>query len=436
MSDHTSDHTAPGPWQPSWWPEGPIPAPSTQTAVAPPVGPEASTPPVPPRRAGVGVVLSVALIGGIIGGLAVLGTLSATGALDGAPVVAATVPDTGATVVVNRPPATTGTLDSDVAKVAESVLPSVVRVAVYTAIPGQTSGDFNDRFRPLGTGSGVGFTPEGHILTNNHVVEGADMIRIELVDGRVYEAELVGRDQLTDVAVIKVAPGIVAPLPLADRADLGIGDVAIAIGNPLGLAGGPSVSVGVISAFERQLDITRQDGSSQNLQGLIQTDAAISGGSSGGALVDATGSLIGITTAKSVGESTEGVGFAVPVDLVENIALDLIRDGRVVHPFLGIIGTTHYRTLADGAEVPAGAEVVRIIGGEADDPVTESAFGIAGARVGDVIVAVDDIAITDMNQLASLLRRYRAGQDVDVAIERGTTTLEITVTLDARPEGT
>ena len=288
-------------------------------------------------------------------------------------------------------------------------MPSIVRVAVFEEVPEEelaanceTPDPQTDRFPgycetgiiEVGTGSGVGFTNEGHLLTNNHVVEDSVRIEVELIDGRTYEAELVGRDELTDVAVIKIEPGLVAPIPLAERADLGIGDMAIAVGNPLGLEGGPSVSVGVISAFERPLDIERPDGESRSLQGLIQTDAAISGGSSGGALVDRDGALIGITTAKSVGSTTEGVGFAVPVDLVVNIALDLISFGEVEHPFLGILGATYYETLSDGAESPGGAEVLRIIDGSvAGDPVDVSAFGIAGAPrralLHDCLVALD-----------------------------------------------
>lgn len=417
--------------EPTWWPDGPIPRPTSS-----PVGAETSPPGPSKSGGGIAALVAVATIAGVLGGLVMLAGLSATGALvaEGEPSPTTTAGTT--TVVINRPPVTDQAATTDIAGVAKAVLPSVVRVVVYSAVENPASEDFLDRYDPVGTGSGVGFTAEGHVLTNNHVVEGADLIRVELVDGRIYPAELVGRDHLTDVAVIKVAPGLVQPIPLANRSDLAIGDLAIAVGNPLGLAGGPSVSVGIISAFERPLDINRPDGSTQNLQGLIQTDAAISGGSSGGALVDASGALIGITTAKSVGEATEGVGFAVPVDLVENIALDLIASGSITHPFLGILGTTHYRELSDGAQMPAGAEVVRIIGGEPGDPVDSSAFGEAGAEAGDVIVSFDGITITNMNQLASLLRRYRAGQEVPITVERDTVPLELLVSLDARPGGT
>ncbi|MEX1286885.1 MAG: trypsin-like peptidase domain-containing protein [Acidimicrobiia bacterium] len=414
-----------------WWPEGPIPrpesAPASQNPHEPPT--PAATPRTEPRRGGRAlVVVLVALVAGALagGGTAVL--LTADDANQAATPPPTTEP--GITTVVLEQP--DNGLDEDlgvVSTVAARVLPSVVRVQVL-----EESLDENGEtiFLPIGTGSGVGYTAEGHLLTNSHVVEDADRIEIELVDGRIYDAELIGADPVTDVAVIKVAPGLVQPIPIADRNGLAIGDAAIAVGNPLGLVGGPSVSVGVISAFERELSIDRRDGTERNLQGLIQTDAAISGGSSGGALVNQDGALIGITTAKSVGSTTEGVGFAVPVDLVEGIANDLITEGAIEHPFLGISGRAAYEELPDGAQAPAGAEIVEIldsVGGLAID----SALGEAGGRAGDVIVAMDDIEISTMNQLASLLRRYRAGQEVTITVQRDGAEVVLDVTLGNRP---
>jgi serine protease Do len=393
--------------------------------------------------------LAVALAAGAMAG-AVTGW--AIGASDDEPAASAapTPPAEVTTVVLDRPVDPVDDEAMDVAAVAARVMPSIVRVGVFEEVPQDEldtlcetpndAGEFpsvcEDGLAEVGTGSGVGFTAEGHILTNNHVVEDAARIEVELVDGRTYPAELVGRDELTDVAVIKVQPGLVEPIPLADRASLGIGDTAIAVGNPLGLVGGPSVSVGIISAFERELEIDRPGGT-RRLQGLIQTDAAISGGSSGGALVDRDGALIGITTAKSVGGTTEGVGFAVPVDLVVNIGLDLISFGSIDHPFLGILGRTHYETLADGGEAPRGAEVIQVLDGTVEDsPVEVSAFGLAGAEPGDVIVEFDGVEIGNMNQLGSLLRRYRAGQEVEVAVQRADERVILDVVLGSRPDGT
>ncbi len=341
----------------------------------------------------------------------------------------AVVVSTAPTVDVQLPVADPR-LDSELGQIVAGALPSVVQVIISIELEGPDG----PVYEVVGTGSGVGLSDQGHILTNNHVVEDADRIEIVLVDGRAYEATLVGRDELTDVAIIKVAPGLVPPMPLADITQLAIGDRAIAVGNPLGLEGGPSVTVGIISAFDRQLDIADRP---TPLQGLIQTDAPISGGSSGGALLDGGGRLIGITTAKSVGESAEGLGFAIPINLAVNIADDLIQNGLIDHPFLGIWGQTAYTELADGATKPGGATIVRIIDGtEVDDPVGESAFGAAGAMPEDVIVAFDGIEIRTMNQLASLMRFYRAGDTVVVTIIRAGETIDLEVTLASRPEGT
>lgn len=323
-------------------------------------------------------------------------------------------------------------LDSELGQIVAEALPSVVRVVVSIDTGQMGEGD-EPLFEPIGTGSGIGFTDQGHLLTNNHVIDGADLIQIELVDGRIYEAELIGTDELTDVGVIKVAPGLIPPIELGVSDQVAIGDTAIAVGNPLGLAGGPSVTVGIISAFGRQLDILTR---TAPLQGLIQTDAPISGGSSGGALLDAQGRLIGITTAKSVGESAEGLGFAIPIDLATGIAIDLIADGAIDHPFLGILGTTMYVELDDGASQPAGATIVRILGDEEADVVDTSAFGDAGATIGDVIVAVDGERVQTMNQLATLMRFYRAGDVVTVTVVRDGEQVDLEVELASRPEGT
>lgn len=421
----------PLPSDPDWWPEGPIPAPTPPVEEPGPAVVEVVDQTGPQRSGRFGMVFVTAIVAGAIGGLATWGALVGTGSLDADEPTAN--PDlTRGVTTVELAVSDSDDAPTDIGEVADRVLPSVVQVVVYEETVDE-NGD--PELEAVGTGSGVGYTAEGHILTNNHVVEDADLIEIELVDGRVYEAELVGRDELTDVAVLKVDPGIVQPIAIADRASISLGDPAIAIGNPLGLAGGPSVSVGIVSAFERQLDISRPDGDSRNLQGLIQTDAAISGGSSGGALVDENGALIGITTAKSVGESVEGVGFAVPVDLVENIALDLIANGSISHPFLGILGTTFYEELDDGSRAPAGAEVSLVFDGTGDFPdLTESAFGDAGAQADDVIVVFDGEEITNMNELASLLRRYRAGQEVEVIVERAGSSVPIVVTLGERPD--
>lgn len=340
--------------------------------------------------------------------------------------------------VVTEPPTvdpvqipTSQQFDSELGEIVAEVVPSVVQV--IASVTTAADGPEGDLLEPFGTGSGIGLSNQGHILTNNHVIEDADLIEVVLYDGRIYKAELVGRDPLTDIAVIKVAPGLVPPIRLGDMGEIAIGDQAIAVGNPLGLEGGPSVSVGIISAFNRQLNI---EGRTSPLVGLIQTDAPISGGSSGGALVDAEGRLIGITAAKSVGETAEGLGFAIPINLVINIADDLIQYGAIDHPFLGILAATAYIELDDGATTPGGVRIFRILdGSEEDDIISDSVFGAAGALAEDVIIEFDGHPLSTMNQLSAMMRFYRAGDEVIVKVVRNGEEIEFEIVLGSRPDG-
>jgi S1-C subfamily serine protease len=301
--------------------------------------------------------------------------------------------------------------------VAAAAIPSIVTV--------QISDELEDGPLPVGSGSGVVFSDDGYILTNDHVIRDAELIEIIFPTGRVYPADVVGTDPLTDIAVVKIETEGLVPIPLAEIADVSIGDLAIAVGNPLGLQGGPSVTSGVVSAFERTLQVSAgQDG---RLYGLIQTDAPITRGSSGGALLDETGRLVGVTTAIGVSDvGAEGLGFAVPVDTVSLVVDDLIADGEVRHAFLGISGDTAFQEAADGADVPIGASIVGL-----ED---EAAIGLAGAQVGDVIRSVDGVPVTTIDQLISLLRKRRAGQTVSVDLLRGAQELTVDVRLDVRPE--
>jgi S1-C subfamily serine protease len=296
----------------------------------------------------------------------------------------------------------------------------LVRPSIVTVEVGNGSGVDG---LAAGTGSGVVFSDDGYVLTNNHVVEDADFVRVILLDGRIYQADIVGTDPLTDVAVIRVDAPDLKPIELANIANVRVGDPAIAIGNPLGLRGGPSVTSGIVSAFNRRLTVT----ATEELYGLIQTDAPITRGSSGGALLDGEGRLIGITTAIGVSDvGAEGLGFAVPVNIVVGIAEDLIADGEVQHAFLGIVGENAFELTEDNARLPTGARIASV------EP--DSAIGAAGAQPGDTIVTLDGASVANMNELVAMLRTYRAGETVSVALLRGDETVEILVTLDRRPD--
>ena len=308
------------------------------------------------------------------------------------------------------------TPDNQVSAIAQKAVPSIVSVNVGTL-------GADGQFFSLASGSGVVYSKDGYIVTNNHVVEAGGDVQVTFPDGKIYPATVEGTDPLTDLAVLRVgAPGVI-PISVADLSGLSIGDLAVAVGNPLALRGGPSVTSGIVSALDRALEVD----TGIQLFGLIQTDAPITRGSSGGALLNETGELIGITTAIGTsGFSAEGVGFAVPVNIVQQVADDLIRDGSVRHAFLGITGVPAFEATQEGASIPIGARIESLEEG--------SALGDAGAVIGDIIAELDGHEVETMDQLVALLRNYRADQVVTVTILRGEQPIDLAVTLDMRPE--
>lgn len=295
---------------------------------------------------------------------------------------------------------------SRAAAVALVVVPSVVTVEL-----------------PNASGSGVILDSEnGYIVTNEHVVTDAATVSIILSDGRKYEGEVLGTDMLTDLAVVQIDGDGLTAIELGSTAGLIVGDSAIAVGNPLGLRGGPTVTVGVLSAFDRQV---RGDTPSEDLFGMIQTDAPFNRGSSGGALVDNQGRLIGITTALGVSDlGAEGLGFAIPVEVVSRVADEIIATGSSGHAFLGIEGTTELVDLSDGAQAPVGVIVSQLLDG--------SSAGANGIRTGDVITTLDDQPVTTMEGLISILRRFSPDDQVTVGVNRNGETLTVVLRLGAR----
>jgi serine protease Do len=303
----------------------------------------------------------------------------------------------------------------------------VVSQAAARAIPSiVTIQQFDPNVGPTGSGSGVVFRSDGYILTNDHVVRGAVELRVVFSDGLTYPAELVGTDPLTDVAMLRVDVDGLTAIQIGDLSTATIGDLAIAVGNPLGLDGGPSVTAGVISAFDRTLNANGLRADAEPLYGLLQTDAPITRGSSGGALVNRNGELIGITTAIGVSDvGAEGLGFAVPVTLLEGVAADLIANGGVPHAYLGIEGQSAYVVRDDGSQTPLGAQIRRLL--------EDSAIGLAGAEEGDVIVALDGETVNSFILLVARLREYRAGDTVTVTLNRDGSDVDIDLVLDRHP---
>ena len=317
-------------------------------------------------------------------------------------------------------------------RVDSTEIVSIAEIATKTIVQLQV-GERNedDEFISVGGGSGVVINEKGLIITNHHVIDNATDVRVVFEDGRMYEATVVGSDKLTDIGVVKIQNEKLIPISFGNSESIFVGDLAVAIGHPLTLGAAPTVTTGVISALNRRLDVGSESmNNAVTLFGLIQTDAPITRGSSGGALLNQKGELIGITTAIATADvGAEGLGFAVPINLALGIVEDILDDGKVLHAFLGILGAQYFEVADDGARIFSGV-VIEELYGPADDIY---AIGKAGALSGDVIKKVNDIDITTLDQLISILRNKRAGDAITVEILRGENTITLDFTLDLRP---
>jgi S1-C subfamily serine protease len=291
------------------------------------------------------------------------------------------------------------------------------------------------------SGSGFVIDDEGHLITNAHVVDGADQIDVTLgADDESYDAELVGQDDSTDIAVLKVdAPADqLEPLALGDASGLDVGDPVVAIGNPFGLD--RTVTAGIVSALQRQ--ISAPDGFT--ISDVIQTDAPINPGNSGGPLLDSSGEVIGVNSQiESNGQGNVGIGFAVPIDTAREVAQQLIASGEVQHAFLGITGADLDSQIAEALNLDAdsGALVQDVVpDSPADDAGIEAgdaSVTVDGQRVragGDVIVAVDGESVDGMDEVIAAVDSHEPGDEVELTLVRGDDERTETVTLDERPE--
>ena len=317
-------------------------------------------------------------------------------------------------------------------RVDSTEIVSIAEIATKTIVQLQV-GERNedDEFISVGGGSGVVINEKGLIITNHHVIDNATDVRVVFEDGRMYEATVIGSDKLTDIGVVKIQNEKLIPISFGNSESIFVGDLAVAIGHPLTLGAAPTVTTGVISALNRRLDVGSESmNNAVTLFGLIQTDAPITRGSSGGALLNQKGELIGITTAIATADvGAEGLGFAVPINLALGIVEDILDDGKVLHAFLGILGAQYFEVADDGARIFSGV-VIEELYGPADDIY---AIGKAGALSGDVIKKVNDINITTLDQLITILRNKRAGDAITVEILRGENTIILDFTLDLRP---
>ena len=313
---------------------------------------------------------------------------------------------------------------TEVVSIAELATKTIVQVQVGTLTE-------DGEFLSAGGGSGVVITNDGLIMTNHHVIDNSTEVRVIFEDGRMYEANVIGSDRLTDIGLVKITASNLIPIAIGNSDKMLVGDLAVAIGHPLTLGAAPTVTTGVVSALERRLDVGGDVmGTSVTLFGLIQTDAPITRGSSGGALINKNGELIGITTAIATADvGAEGLGFAVPVNLALNIAEGLLKDGRILHAFLGILGAQHFDIADDGARVFSGVFIQELYG-----PGGEIfAIGKAGALPGDVIKKINGETVKTLDGLITILRTKRAGEQVEIEILRESQAITLVFELDLRP---
>jgi serine protease Do len=309
------------------------------------------------------------------------------------------------------------TLLPDFRPVVADVIPSVVSVTTEIVIP-----DFFGRqYREYTTGSGILIDDEGYIATNNHVVEDAQSIYVELVDGRTFSANTVGTDTLSDLAVVKIDATALPYAYWGASSSLSLGEWVLAIGNALGE--GIIVTQGIVSRLNASVNVDEGN----ILYGLIQTTAAINPGNSGGPLVNMSGEVIGITSVKIVASDVEGMGFAISSDEAKPIIQNLIHHGRVTYPWLGVALSSVDPLLAaaENLSVDEGALIVELV---ADSPAEA-----AGLRVNDIIIRFGGKEISNVADLIQAIRNRQIGEDVEIVFVRGEDTKTTSARLIERP---
>ena len=309
-----------------------------------------------------------------------------------------------------------------VSKIVSQVKPSVVSIRTESNIE-QCDFFFGCRnVEQEAQGTGVLFDESGLIVTNNHVVNGATEINVFLDDGRSFIAKIRGTDPASDLAVIEIPKGTYDAPSFADPDSLQIGDWVIAIGNALALPGGPTVTLGIVGALDRYIDTE-----GGRLFNMIQTDAAINQGNSGGPLIDLEGDIVGINTART--SQGEGIGFAVSSFTVVPVISSILEHGKVVFGWMGV-GVTDVTPVIVNQEnlsVNKGVLITRI---DMTGPAEE-----AGILVGDVITAFEDIEVTTVKQLQKVVRGYDIGMEAKVTVSRGDDILDLNITLEEQPRG-
>ena len=306
-----------------------------------------------------------------------------------------------------------------VQEITKEARPSVVEIKTESV----SSDSWMQQYVTQGAGSGVIITSDGYIVTNNHVIEGASKITVTTSDQQEYDAELVGTDPITDIAVLKIKAEGLTPATYGNSDQLAVGDMAVAIGNPLGELGG-TVTAGIISALDRELAI---DGKTMT---LLQTDSSINPGNSGGGLFNGDGQLIGIVVAKSSGSDVEGLGFAIPINKAADVAQQILENGYVSgQPSTGMSYTessgqsSTMDRLFNNGQSTTYVYIAAVDGTNAQK---------AGFQKGDMVYAVDGTEITSFNTLSSIVTSHSVGDKLKFTIVRNGQKMDLTLTLEEK----
>ena len=307
--------------------------------------------------------------------------------------------------------------NTPVVQVAREVGPAVVGItnkAVARNI-------FNQAVETEGVGSGVIFRADGYIVTNNHVIENAREIIVSLADGSTVNGQLVGTDEMTDIAVVKVDTQNLPAARFGNSDEIMVGEPVVAIGNPMGLEFQGSVTVGVVSALNRTIEIN------DRRFNLLQTDAAISPGNSGGALVNYDGEVIGINSAKLAKSGVEGIAFAIPSNVVQNVIREIMEKGYVARPYLGVTIFDEPTAARYGyaLELERGVYVFQV--------ALNSPAGRAGLQRGDIILSINDKAVNSVTEIRADIAGRKVGDTVRVVFDRNGTQMTVDVVLQEMP---
>ena len=394
--------------------------PASAAATAP-VGTAAVKPAT--KRGGAGTIVGAALLAAVLASGGTVAALTASGALNRT-VLPATSP-TGSTVAANNQPVSIDESSATI-DVASAASPGVVRITTNSEVDTSTG-----IIPATGVGSGVIYDPNGWILTNRHVVEGSDTMKVELNDGRVFNGSVYGIDTLTDLAIVKIDATGLPAIKIGDSSALKVGQLVVAIGSPLGTYTN-SVTSGIVSAKGRSLTT---DGN-QNLNNLIQTDAAINPGNSGGPLLDAGGDVVGINTA--IAANSNGIGFAIPINIAKPIMAQAVAGKKLERPYLGVIYRSIDRQYATAQKLPVTDGALVIPGGSGNGNATPAVVpdgpaAKAGVKEGDIITKVNGQAIDTDHPLDATLSEFAPGDTVALEVLRAGQTITLQVTLGARP---